>query len=74
MKLSRQERILIELLRYSVQEPLPDWALTIAYRDGAWDILVRGMLGGMRAVGPTFEAAVDAWCEAMPEAFPNPPA
>ena len=74
MKLSRQECGLIQAVRGVHQCQLPDWAISIEFRDGAWDIFIRGMIGGRRGMGPTFEAAWDAFCEAKTEdlAFPPP--
>jgi len=73
MKLNKQERELIELLRENAQDPIPDWAITIEYRHGAWDVFVRGMIGGSRAVGTTFEAAWKTCRKAEAEVLPFPP-
>jgi hypothetical protein len=73
MKLSKQECGLIVSLRESRRPQLPDWAMTIEYRDGAWDIFIRGMIGGKRGTGPTFEAAWDAFDKAELEDLPFPP-
>ena len=67
VKLSKQERGLIELLREAVQYQLPDCAIVIEYRGGAWDIFIRGMIGGSRGMGPTFESAWDACRKAESE-------
>jgi hypothetical protein len=74
MKLSKQERELIELLRDNAQDPIPpDWAVSIAYRDGVWEIFVRGMIGGTRGIGRTFLEAWNAYREADAEYFSRPP-
>jgi hypothetical protein len=73
MKLSKQEFGLIIALRESVRCQLPDWAMTIEFRDGAWDVFIRGMIGGKRGVGPTFEAAWDAFCTTELEDLSFPP-
>jgi len=73
MKLSKQECGLITALRESSRCQLPDWAMTVEFRDGAWDIFIRGMILGARGTGPTFEAAWDAFCKAKPEDLPFPP-
>jgi len=74
IKLNKQERELIELLRRNEQDPMPDWAVVIECRNGAWDVYVRGMIGGARGVGTSFTTAWRAYRRAPPEdmAFPPP--
>jgi hypothetical protein len=79
MKLSRPEFALSELLRATVQFqaraecPLPVWALVIEYRDGVWEVSVRGLFSDMRGVGSTFEEAWEDFGKAKPEELPRPP-
>jgi hypothetical protein len=65
--LSKQERALIETLRVNAREAVPDWAINIEHHYGVWDVYLRGMIGGARGTGPTFEAAWDAVVQADAE-------
>jgi hypothetical protein len=73
-KLNKQERHLIDLLRQQAMDPIPDCAISIEYRDGAWEIFIRGMAGGARGMGRTFEAAWDDYCKAETFDLSFPPA
>lgn len=71
MKLSRQECGLVQSVRGVRQHQLFDWAMTIEYRDGAWDVFIRGPSLSKRGVGSTFESAWDAFCKTELEEQPR---
>jgi hypothetical protein len=57
MKLSKQE---LEVIRSLRGMPPHDTAITIKRFDGSWDVSTRGIAGGTRGTGTTFEAAWDS--------------